>query len=174
LYIRKGVRIEPLLYGGGQERGLRPSTLNTPAIVGFGAATYLAAKEVKAESERLTRLRDDCWHRIREEIGEVELNGHPALRLPNNLNLSFHRVEGQAVLLELSRKKIYVSSGSACSAGKHAPSHVLMAMGKNEETAFQSLRITFGKETTEADLDLFVNCLKDVMDELRSLLINES
>jgi cysteine desulfurase len=174
LYIRKGVRIEPLLYGGGQERGLRPSTLNTPAIVGFGAAAYLAAKEVKAESERLTRLRDDCWHRIREEIGEVELNGHPALRLPNNLNLSFHRVEGQAVLLELSRKKIYVSSGSACSAGKHAPSHVLMAMGKNEETAFQSLRITFGKETTEADLDLFVNSLKDVMDELRSLLINES
>jgi cysteine desulfurase len=174
LYIRKGVRIEPLFHGGGQERGLRPSTLNTPAIVGFGAAAYLAAQEAEAESARLTRLRDACWQRIRDEIGEVVLNGHPTRRLPNNLNLSFHRVEGQAVLLELSRNKIYVSSGSACSAGKHAASHVLMAMGTDEETAFQSLRITFGKETTEADLQRFITCLKDVMDELRSLLINES
>ncbi|MBA4544168.1 MULTISPECIES: cysteine desulfurase family protein [Thermoactinomyces] len=174
LYIRKGVRIEPLFHGGGQERGLRPSTLNTPAIVGFGAAAYLAAQEAEAESARLTRLRDACWQRIRDEIGEVVLNGHPTRRLPNNLNLSFHRVEGQAVLLELSRNKIYVSSGSACSAGKHAASHVLMAMGTDEETAFQSLRITFGKETTEAELQRFITCLKKVMDELRSLLINES
>jgi cysteine desulfurase len=172
LYIRKSVRIEPLMYGGGQERGLRPSTLNTPAIVGFGVAAEWAAREAKSEQNRLTCLRDLCWRRIQKEIGDVELNGHPVLRLPNNLNLSFHRVEGQAILLELNRKRIYVSSGSACSAGKHAPSHVLMAMGKSEETAYQSLRITYGKETTEEDIEILIASLKEALHYLRSLLKN--
>jgi cysteine desulfurase len=170
LYIRKGIRIEPIMHGGGQERGLRPSTLNTPAIVGFGAAAFLAAREAEEEQKRLTRLRDLCWERIRDEIGEVKLNGHPTRRLPGNLNLSFHRVEGQAILLELNRKKIYVSSGSACSAGKHAASHVLMAMGKDAETAYQSLRVTFGRETTEEDVNQFITELKEVMGYLRSLI----
>lgn len=172
LYIRKGVRIEPLMYGGGQERSLRPSTLNTPAIVGFGVAALLASREVKEEKERLTQLRDLCWNRIKEEIGEVDLNGHPRERLPNNLNLSFHRVEGQAILLELNRSQIYVSSGSACSAGKHSASHVLMAMGKSEETAFQSVRISLGKYTTEAEIHQFVDQLKTALSYLRSLIKN--
>ncbi|MBA4492741.1 cysteine desulfurase family protein [Paenactinomyces guangxiensis] len=170
LYLRKGVRIEPLMFGGGQERALRPGTLNTPAIVGFGAAAFLAAREAEKESERLTGLRNLCWERIQSEIGDVDLNGHPTLRLPNNLNLSFHRVEGQAILLELNRAQIYVSSGSACSAGKHSASHVLMAMGKSKEKALQSLRVTFGKETSEEDIDLFVGKLKEVLGYLRSLI----
>ncbi|SEM67466.1 cysteine desulfurase family protein [Lihuaxuella thermophila] len=170
LYIRKGVRIEPLMYGGGQERALRPGTLNTPAIAGFGVAAILAAREAEEENRRLTRLRDLCWKRIRTEIGDVELNGHPVDRLPGNLNLSFHRVEGQAILLELNRAQIYVSSGSACSAGKHSASHVLMAMGKSEETAYQSLRVTLGKDTTEEEIDLFIAKLKEVLGYLRSLL----
>jgi cysteine desulfurase len=169
LYIKKGVRIEPLLHGGGQERGLRASTLNTPAIVGFGAACQLISQEVADEQARLTALRDHCWRRIQSEIGDVDLNGHPTDRLPNNLNLSFHGVEGQAILLELNRKQIYVSSGSACSAGKHAASHVLIAMGKSLDTAFQSLRITFGKDTTLEVIDRFVDELKEVMHYLRSL-----
>ncbi|MFC7443302.1 cysteine desulfurase family protein [Laceyella putida] len=173
LYIRKGVRIEPLFHGGGQERGLRSSTLNTPAIVGFGVACQTISQEVADEQARLTALRDDCWRRIQSEIGAVDLNGHPTLRLPNNLNLSFHGVEGQAILLELNRKQIYVSSGSACSAGKHAASHVLMAMGKSLDTAFQSLRITFGKDTTKEVIDTFIAELKEVMQYLRSLYPQE-
>ncbi|WP_124728096.1 cysteine desulfurase family protein [Staphylospora marina] len=170
LYVRKGVRLEPIMFGGGQERGLRPATLNTPAIVGFGTAAWLAAREAESEHVRLSALRDKCFRRIREEIGGVELNGHPTERLPGNLNLSFHRVEGQAILLELNRKKIYVSSGSACSAGKHAASHVLTAMGKDPETAWQSLRVTFGRETTEEDVNRFVDELKEVLRYLRSLI----
>lgn len=169
LYVKKGVRIDPVLYGGGQERGLRPGTLNTPAIIGFGTAAHLAVQEISSEQERLSRLRDLCWKHIKEEIGQVDLNGHPVSRLPNNLNLSFHGVEGQAVLLELNRKQIYVSSGSACSAGKHAPSHVLIAMGKSEDTAYQSLRITFGKETTESDIEQLIAALKEILGYLRSL-----
>lgn len=171
LYIRKGIRIEPLLYGGGQERNIRPSTLNTPAIVGFGTAAELAGLEVHEETKRLSKLRDYTWTRIRNEIGDVDLNGHPTMRLPNNLNLSFHRVEGQAVLLELNRQQIHVSSGSACSAGKHRASHVLRAMGKSEEIAHQSMRITFGKDTTKEDLDIMIQHLSQVLLYLRSLLI---
>lgn len=171
LYIRKGIRIEPLIYGGGQERNIRPSTLNTPAIIGFGMAAELAGREVHEERKRLTALREYTWTRIRDEIGHVDLNGHPTMRLPNNLNLSFHRVEGQAVLLELNRQQIYVSSGSACSAGKHRASHVLRAMGKSEEIAHQSMRITLGKDTTKEDLDLLIHHLSQVLIYLRSLLI---
>ncbi|RAL25581.1 cysteine desulfurase family protein [Thermoflavimicrobium daqui] len=170
LYIRKGVRIEPLLHGGGQERHLRPSTLNTPAIVGFGVAAVLSQHEVVEEQKRLIQLRNLCLSRIQNEIGQVTLNGHPTERLPNNLNLSFHQVEGQAILLELNREQIYVSSGSACSAGKHQASHVLLAMEKGEEIAYQSLRITFGKETSEEEIHLFIQKLKNVMQYLRSLI----
>jgi cysteine desulfurase len=173
LYIKKGIRIEPVLFGGGQERGLRPATQNTPGIIGLGAAAYLMSQELEQERQRLTRLRDLCLKRIQKEIGQVDLNGHPSNRLPNNLNLSFHGVEGQAVLLELNRKQIFVSSGSACSAGKHAPSHVLMAMGKSEEQAYQSLRITFGRETTESDIHQLVDHLKEILEDLRSFLRNK-
>ncbi|WP_044642568.1 cysteine desulfurase family protein [Risungbinella massiliensis] len=170
LYIRKGVRIEPLLHGGGQERAIRPSTLNTPAIVSFGVAAQLVAEEVKEEAKRLTKLREYTWYRIRQEIGDVELNGHPTNRLPNNLNLSFQRVEGQAILLELNREQIYVSSGSACSAGKHRASHVLQAMGKREEIAYQSVRITLGKETDQTQIDRFIDVLKQALHYLRMLI----
>lgn len=173
LYLRKGIRIESVFFGGGQERGLRPATQNTPGIIGLGAAAHLMSQETEQEQKRLTRLRDLCMKRVQNEIGQVDLNGHPSNRLPNNLNLSFHRVEGQAILLELNRKQIFVSSGSACSAGKHAPSHVLMAMGKSEEQAYQSLRITFGKETTEADIHQLVDHLKEILHDLRSFMRNE-
>lgn len=169
LYVRKGLRLQALLYGGGQERSLRPSTLNTPAIVGFGKASELINKEVLAESKRQSTIRDYCWQQL-SQLSKVTLNGHPTKRLPNNLNVSFTRIEGQAILLELNRKQIYVSSGSACSAGKHLPSHVLMAMKKDEDTAYQSLRFTFGHETSKTDIDYFISELREVIHYLKAII----
>ncbi|MDR6227359.1 cysteine desulfurase family protein [Desmospora profundinema] len=173
LYVRKGVRLAPLMHGGGQERGLRPGTLNTVGIVGLGVALTLACQEVNTANERWTRLRNHLWNRIQSEIGGVTLNGHPEQRLPHNLNISFDRVEGQAVMLELNRYGIAISSGSACSAGKHAPSHVLSAMGRPPEEAYQSLRITLGRETRQEDADRLADCLKEVITYLRSLIPGE-
>lgn len=170
LYLRKGSRIAPTLFGGGQERGLRPGTHNVAAIVGLGIAIEQAARYAADEEKRLLHLRDLLWQRIQSEVGQVRLNGHPTERLPNTLNLSFHRIEGQAVLLELNRYGISVSSGSACSVGKHAASHVLMAMGRSEEDAHQSVRITLGKDTTEEEIHYFVERLKEVLTYLRSLI----
>lgn len=170
LYIRKGVRLAPLQHGGGQERGLRPGTLNTAGIAGLGMAIALATAEVETANRRWTELRNHLWKRIQTEIGGVTLNGHPDRRLPHNLNISFDRVEGQAVMLELNRYGIAVSSGSACSAGKHAPSHVLTAMGRSPEEAYQSLRITLGRETRLQDVDHLADRLQSVITYLRSLV----
>ncbi|MFD1394493.1 cysteine desulfurase family protein [Kroppenstedtia eburnea] len=170
LFLRKGVRLDPILFGGGQERGLRPGTLNVPGIVGLGSACRLAAAEVTRTRESMTRLQNLLWERIRDEIGGVRLNGHPVHRLPNNLNISFDRLEGQAVLLELNRLNVAVSSGSACSSGKQAPSHVLKAMGQSDEAAYQSLRITWGHQTTEEEIHLLTERLKKAISDLRSRL----
>lgn len=172
LFLRKGVRIEPILFGGGQERGLRPGTLNVPGIAGMGTACRLAAMEAAVARERMIRLRDLLWKRIREEIREVRLNGHSVHRLASNLNIAFDRVEGQAVLLELNRLNVAVSSGSACSAGKQKPSHVLKAMGQSDEEAYQSLRITLGPETTEEEIHLLTERMKEVIADLRSRIPN--
>lgn len=169
LYVKKGVRIQPLLHGGGQERSLRPSTLNTPAIVGFGQAAELVTADINAESVRLSSLRDFFWQQL-QQITEVKLNGHPTERLPNNLNVSFTGLEGQAILLELNRHNIYVSSGSACSAGKYAPSHVLMAMGDDLDQAYQSVRFTFGRETSKAQLNEVVTALRSIIHYLKSVI----
>ncbi|SDX43073.1 cysteine desulfurase [Marininema mesophilum] len=168
LYIRKGVRIDPISFGGGQERGLRPATHNVTGIIGLGVAAELAAKEVSEREHTLTQLRNHLWKKIHETIPDVSLNGHPENRLPNNLNLRFDRVEGQAILLELNRVGIAVSSGSACSSGKGAPSHVLVAMGQPDEVAHQSLRITLGKETTMEMTDELANHLQVILKELRA------
>lgn len=169
LYVRKGIRLQPMLYGGGQERNWRPSTLNTPAIVGFGKAASLITTELENEQIRQSTLRDYFWQQL-QSIGDVILNGHPTDRLPNNINVSFKGMEGQAILLELNRKQIYVSSGSACSAGKHAPSHVLMAMGNDLDKAYQSLRFTLGKDTTKADIDYVLTELKKITHYLQSII----
>ncbi|PTX53688.1 cysteine desulfurase [Melghirimyces profundicolus] len=170
LYLRKGVRIQPVFFGGGQERGLRPGTLNVPGIAGMGMAARLASAEASHFRKHISRLRDLLWQRIAEEIGNVRLNGHPTDRLPNNLNIGFDRLEGQAVLLELNRRNVAVSSGSACSAGKQKASHVLTSMGQSAEEAFQSLRITLGRETTEAEIHDLVERMKESVSELRARL----
>lgn len=145
LFLRKGTKVEPLMFGGAQERKRRPGTENVPAIAGFGLAAELAGKEMAQENERLTKLRDKLIQGILEKIPHVQLNGHPTQRLANNVNVSFHYVEGESLLLMLDMKGIAASSGSACTSGSLDPSHVLLAMGISHEIAHGSLRMTLGK-----------------------------
>jgi cysteine desulfurase len=145
LYIRKGVRMEPITHGGGQERGRRSGTQNVAGIVGLSRAAELAGQEMGAEAERLTPLRDRLIQGILEGIDHSYLNGHPVKRLPNNANLSFDFVEGESMCLNLDLKGICASTGSACSSSSLEPSHVLLAMGVPSQLAHGSLRFTLGK-----------------------------
>lgn len=169
LYIRKGVKIEPILHGGGQESGFRSSTVNVPAIVGFAEACRIAKKTMKAESERLTRLRDKL---IKGVLGKIEfshLNGHPKKRLANNANFWFEFVEGESILIQLDLLGIAVSTGSACSSAKLEPSHVLLATGLKHEQAHGSLRVTLGRWTTEKEIDYFLKVLPPIIKKLRDI-----
>mgnify|MGYP000161836876 CR=1 FL=1 len=169
LFLRKGTKVEPLMFGGAQERKRRPGTENVPAIVGFGLAAELAGKEMAQENERLTKLRDKLIQGILEKIPHVQLNGHPTQRLANNVNVSFYYVEGESLLLMLDMKGIAASSGSACTSGSLDPSHVLLAMGISHEIAHGSLRMTLGKVNTEEDIDYCLEVLPDIVAKLRSM-----
>src|SRR4030042_2528120 len=145
LYVRKGVKIEPILHGGGQEQGLRSSTVNVPATVGFAAACKIAKKEMEKEGMRVIKLRDKLIKGILSKIPGSHLNGHPENRLPNNANFWFKGVEGESIIIQLDLLGIAASTGSACSSVKLEPSHVLMAMGLKHEQAHGSLRLTLGR-----------------------------
>jgi cysteine desulfurase len=154
LYVRRRqprVQLAAQLHGGGQERGLRSGTLYPPQIVGFAKAVELALIEMPAETQRLVALRERLWQSLNQLEG-VMLNGHPTQRLPGNLNVSFADVDGQALLLGL-QPTIAVSSGSACTSAKIAPSHVLQALGRSSELADATLRFGLGRFTTEAEID---------------------
>jgi cysteine desulfurase len=169
LYIRKGVRIESLLSGGSQERGKRPGTENVPGIVGFGEAAAIAKNEMAAESERLTALRDRLTTELLSCIPDSHLNGHPTLRLPNNVNISFDYVEGESLVLNLDFESICASTGSACSSSSLEPSHVLLACGKLAEEAHGSLRFSLGKFTTTGDIDRVIETLPGIVKKLRAM-----
>ncbi|MGI6226770.1 MAG: cysteine desulfurase NifS [Peptococcales bacterium] len=169
LYLRKGTKLSPLLYGGSQERKRRPGTENVPGIVGFGLAAELAGQEMKAEAERLTFLRDKLIAGILEKIPHSQLNGHKSNRLPGHVNVSLHYIEGESLLLMLDMKGIAASSGSACTSGSLDPSHVLMAMGLCHEVAHGSLRLTLGKSTTEEDIDYVLEVLPEIVEKLRAM-----
>ncbi len=168
LYIRKGTRIEPLIHGGGHERGLRSSTENIPGIVGLGKAVEIAQRYMEKEAKRLTDLRDILIKGVLE-IKDSWLNGHPTKRLPNNANFCFSRVEGESMLLKLDAKGIAVSTGSACSSKSLEPSHVLKAIGLKPEETHGSLRFTLGKSNTEEDIDYVLGVLPEIVDELRRI-----
>jgi cysteine desulfurase len=162
------VRLAPILYGGGHERGLRSGTLNVPGIVGFGAAARLALEEREEEQARIRALRDRLWDGIRTRIPEVSLNGPAAEgRLAGNLNVSFAYVEADALMT--SMKQIAVSSGSACTSASLEPSYVLRALGRSDELAHSSIRFTIGRFTTEADVDYTITLLKRKVGKLREL-----
>ncbi len=169
LYIRKGVKIRSFIHGGAQERKRRAGTENVPGIVGLGKAVELAASTMEERAERETKLRDYTIARIEKEIPYCRLNGDRVKRLPNNINFSFRFIEGESMLIKLDLKGICASSGSACTSGSLDPSHVLLAIGLPHEIAHGSLRMTLGADTTKEDLDYTVDCLKQIVEETRSM-----
>jgi cysteine desulfurase len=169
LYVKRGVRILPLIHGGPHEKKLRAGTQNVAGAVGMAKALELAVARMGDEVPRLTGLRDRMIEQITSRIDHVRLNGHRTRRLPNNVNVSVEYVEGEAMLLNLDLKGIAVSSGSACSSGSLEPSHVLMAMGIPHEIAHGSLRFTLGRSTTEADVEYVVSSLVDIVAKLREM-----
>ncbi len=169
LYIRKGVKITNLIYGGAQERGLRAGTENLPGIVGLGCAIELAVKELPEYTQRLTALRDKLIDGILREIPAVRLNGHRTQRLPGNVNVSVRYIEGEALLMRLDLAGVEASSGSACTSGSLDPSHVLLAIGLPHEIAHGSLRLSLGNDTTEADVDYVLKTLPGIIKNLRDM-----
>lgn len=169
LYMKQGIRVEPIIHGGGQEQGLRSGTENLPSIVGFGKAAELAKAEMQTESERLVRLRDRF---IKGLVGAVPysfLNGHPAKRLPNNVAVRYSFIEGESMLLSLDMLGVAASSGSACTTKTLEPSHVLIAIGLKHEEAHGSLLFTLGKQNTDEEVDYVVGVMPDIVKRLRKM-----
>ena len=169
LYIKKGTKIEPLIHGGSHEFGLRASTVNIPAIVGFGKAIKICEKEMKKESKRQIKLRDKLIKGVLEKISDSHLNGHPKKRLSNNANFWFSYVEGESIIMNLNSYGIASSTGSACSSEKLEPSHVLLACGLRPEQAHGSLRLTIGRWTKEQDIDYLLQVLSKTIKKLRKI-----
>jgi len=168
LFVRQGVKIEPLLHGGGQEMGLRGSTSNIPAIVGFAKACEICKKEMKKETQRLIKLRDKVIKNVLK-IEKAYLNGHPEKRLPNIANFWFSFIEGESLVVRLDLKGIAVSTGSACSSAKLEPSHVLLAIGLKPQQAHSSLRISLGRWTTGKEVDYLIKVLPNIVKSLRRI-----
>lgn len=166
LFVRRGVKLEPLFRGGGQERNLRSGTENVPAIVGLATAFAFAQAEREAENARLIVLRDRLTDGLLA-IPKTRLNGHPTERLPNNVNISFLDIEGEAAVLYLDAENIFVSTGSACASQSLDPSHVILAMGVSYEAAHGSLRFTLGKRTTAEDIERVIEVMPGVVEKLR-------
>ncbi len=169
LYKKSGVEIEPLIHGGGQEKGARGGTENTPGIIAMAKALELAEKEKKSESARLAKLRDYMIKKIEKEVPHVVINGHRTQRLPNNVNISFKGVEGESILLRLNEAGIRVSTGSACSSQSLDPSHVILGLGRSHGLAHGSIRFSLGLTTTKAQVDYAVKNVKEIIKELRGL-----
>ena len=169
LFIRKGIKVEPFITGGAQERSKRAGTENVPAIVGLGKAIELATADIAGHTARLAEMRDKYIERILSEIPYTRLNGHPKQRLASNANISFEFIEGESLLLMLDMQGISASSGSACTSGSLDPSHVLLAIGLKHEIAHGSLRVTFGDSNTMEDVDRIVEALKTIVARLREM-----
>lgn len=170
LYVRRKnprVRLAPLIHGGGHERGMRSGTLNVPGIVGLGMACAVARDDMAMEIQRTTDLRDRLHRQITEGLDEVYLNGHPSLRLPGNLNLSFAFVEGESLMMGM--RGIAVSSGSACTSASLEPSYVLRALGIGEDLAHTSLRFGIGRFNTEAEIDQTARVVVEQVKRLRDM-----
>jgi len=169
LYVKTGTRIQPIIHGGGQERGLRSGTEDIPAVVGMGKAAEIARAEMRPEGERLSRLRDKLIKGLLDSIPSSFLNGHPTQRLPNNANVRFSYIEGESLILSLDMLGVACSSGSACTSKTLEPSHVLLAIGLRHEEAHGSLLFTLGKQNTGEDVDYVVNALPDIVKRLRAI-----
>jgi len=169
LYIRSGVKIPNLIYGGGQERGRRPGTENVAFAVGLAKALSIACKNIQEKEEHVAKLRDYLLEGILNKIPKVRVNGSMNKRLSGNLNVSFEGIEGEGILLGLDMFGICASSGSACTSGSLDPSHVLLAIGLSHEIAHGSLRLSLGDETTKEDIEYMLQVLPDVIARLRAI-----
>ncbi len=168
LYCRRGCELNPLIYGGGQETGMRSGTENTPAIAAMGAAIEYSCRDIRDKSEKMTRLRDRLISMLLEIPGS-RLNGGLQRRLCGNVNLSFAGVEGESLVLGLDLRGVCASSGSACASGKEAPSHVLRAMGVREEMLKGSLRLSLSEFTTADEIQQAAAAVRETVEMLREL-----
>jgi len=168
LYKREGVKIEPIIHGGGQEFNLRSGTENLPAIVGFAKALEIADRDKEVYRKRLIKLRDKIITQLLE-IDDTLLNGDPIRRLPNNINVTFLNVEGEAILLKLDNEGVCASSGSACTSRSLDPSHVILALGRPYEAAHGSIRFTLSKYTTEESVQHLLKVIPGIINELRGI-----
>ena len=168
LYVRRKprIRLQPQLHGGGHERGFRSGTLPTHQVVGMGEAFKIAEEEMESDNKRISILRDKLWNGL-NSIEEIYLNGDMKQRIPGNLNVSFNFVEGESLIMAI--KDMAVSSGSACTSASLEPSYVLRALGRSDELAHSSLRISIGKYTTEEEIDYSVSLIKEAVAKLREL-----
>lgn len=166
LIVREGVKIAPIMHGGGHEFGKRSGTENVAGIVGFGKAVEIAKEE---HAKHMRKLRDIIIKRVLEEIPKVRLNGHPEKRLCNNANFTFYGIEGEALVMRLDARGIACSTGSACSSHKLQPSHVLLAIGLKPEEAHGSLRFSTGKQNTEEQINYAIDVLKEEVENLRKI-----
>jgi len=170
LYVRRKrprVRLQPIIHGGGHERGMRSGTLNVPGIVGIGAAAEIAGKEMAQESKRVGALRDRLWAGLSEHLTDIFRNGHHEQCLPNTLNVSFLYVEGESMMMGMS--DIAVSSGSACTSASLEPSYVLKGIGLGDDLAHSSIRFSLGRFTTEEDIDHTIDSVVTTVNHLREM-----
>ncbi|MCB2192984.1 MAG: aminotransferase class V-fold PLP-dependent enzyme [Deltaproteobacteria bacterium] len=170
LYIRKGLDLEPLVHGGGQESGRRAGTENTASIVGLGAAAELAARNLGKMEREVAALRDKLWQGISDLVPQARLNGPEDQRLPNTLNVSLPGVRGESLVLAMDQKGVSLSSGSACRSGSPEPSHALLAMGLSSEEAHCALRFSLGRDNTAEEIDHTLEMMSQVMDQAGSLV----
>jgi cysteine desulfurase len=169
LYVRRGTRLRPLIHGGGHERALRSGTENVPGIVGFGAASRLAAAEMAERRPRLEALRDRLIEGVLRAVPDVRALGHPTARLPGNASFAVRFIEGESMLLRLDALGIMVASGSACASGSSEPSHVLLALGVARDEAHGSLRVSLGRENTVEEVDYFLEVFPGIVSTLRRM-----
>lgn len=169
LYIRSGLELHSMLHGGAQESGRRAGTENVPGIAGMAVAAQKAADNMKTKGAAEMKLQDYLIDKIEREIPYCRLNGHRTKRLPGNVNFSFRFIQGESLVLMLDRKGICASSGSACTSGELNPSHVLLALGRNEEEAEGALRITLSEKNSMEEMEFVVECLKEAVQKLRSI-----
>ena len=167
LYVKNGIKLEPLLYGGEQERKLSRARENVPAIVGLVEALKIADKDKEKESVRLVKLRDYFINRLLSEIPKTVLNYHPTQRLPNNINVSILDAEGESIVLYLDEAGVACSTGSACTSESLEPSHVILAIGKPRAYAHGAMRFSLYRSTTKNDVDYVMKVLPDIIKKLR-------
>lgn len=169
LYVKDGFNIDPVILGGGQERGLRSGTENVPSIVGFGKACQMAQENLQTNANQMTILRDSLIQKVTDQISKVKVNGDLESRLPNNVHFTFLGVNGEDLIIKLDEYGIAASTGSACSVNTQKASHVLQAMGFSHEQITGSLRLTVGIFNTQDDIDKTVVSLKQIVQELRAV-----